>query len=153
MYDFLIDDLSRNPQRVHTGMTINDLKHAFVSRDLEKVQTIINSLLADLPAETYVKQREGLYHGLIHLIFSYLGLFVSSEVHSSRGRADAVVQTLTDIYIFEFKFNKTAQAGIDQIHKQNYAGKYKASGKTITGIGVNFNAELKQINDWQEVSL
>jgi Predicted AAA-ATPase/PD-(D/E)XK nuclease superfamily len=153
MYDFLIDDLSRNPQRVHTGMTINDLKHAFVARDLEKVQTIINSLLADLPAETYVKQREGLYHGLIHLIFSYLGLFVSSEVHSSRGRADAVVQTLTDIYIFEFKFNKTAQAGIDQIHKQNYAGKYQASGKTITGIGVNFNAELKQINDWQEVSL
>jgi PD-(D/E)XK nuclease superfamily len=63
------------------------------------------------------------------------------------------VQTLTDIYIFEFKFNKTAQEAIDQIHKKNYAAKYQASGKTITGIGVNFNAENKQIDDWIEVNL
>jgi Predicted AAA-ATPase/PD-(D/E)XK nuclease superfamily len=153
MYQFLIDDLSRNQQRTHTGMTINELKNAFVSRDLEQVQSIINALLADLPSETYIKQTEGLYHGLIHLIFKYLGVFVDSEVHSSQGRADAVVQTLTDVYVFEFKFNKTAQAGIDQINKKNYAAKYKASGKMITGIGVNFDSEIKQINDWMEVIL
>jgi Predicted AAA-ATPase/PD-(D/E)XK nuclease superfamily len=153
MYQFLIDDLSRNQQRTHTGMTINELKNAFVSRDLEQVQSIINALLADLPSETYIKQTEGLYHGLIHLIFKYLGVFVDSEVHSSQGRADAVVQTLTDVYVFEFKFNKTAQAGIDQINKKNYAAKYKASGKMITGIGVNFDSEIKQINDWMEVYL
>jgi hypothetical protein len=153
MYQFLIDDLSRNQQRTHTGMTINELKNAFISRDLERVQSIINALLADLPSETYLKQTEGLYHGLIHLIFKYLGVFVDSEVHSSQGRADAVVQTLTDVFIFEFKFNKSAQAGIDQIHKKNYAAKYKASGKTITGIGVNFDSEIKQINDWMEVYL
>jgi hypothetical protein len=153
MYQFLIDDLSRNQQRTHTGMTINELKKAFVSRDLEQVQSIINALLADLPSETFLKQTEGLYHGLIHLIFKYLGVFVDSEVHSSQGRADAVVQTLTDVYIFEFKFNKTAQAGIDQINKKNYAAKYKASGKMITGIGVNFDSEMKQINDWLEVIL
>jgi Predicted AAA-ATPase/PD-(D/E)XK nuclease superfamily len=153
MYQFLIDDLSRNQQRTHTGMTINELKNAFVSRDLEQVQSIINALLADLPSETYLKQTEGLYHGLIHLIFKYLGVFVDSEVHSSQGRADAVVQTLTDVYVFEFKFNKTAQAGIDQINKKNYAAKYKASGKMITGIGVNFDSEIKQINDWMEVIL
>jgi hypothetical protein len=153
MYQFLIDDLSRNQQRTHTGMTINELKNAFVSRDLEQVQSIINALLADLPSETYLKQTEGLYHGLIHLIFKYLGVFVDSEVHSSQGRADAIVQTLTDVYVFEFKFNKTAQAGIDQINKKNYATKYKASGKMITGIGVNFDSEIKQINDWMEVIL
>jgi Predicted AAA-ATPase/PD-(D/E)XK nuclease superfamily len=153
MYQFLIDDLSRNQQRTHTGMTINELKNAFISRDLEQVQSIINALLADLPSETYIKQTEGLYHGLIHLIFKYLGVFVDSEVHSSQGRADAVVQTSTDVFIFEFKFNKSAQEGIDQIRKKNYAAKYKASDKMITGIGVNFNSEIKQINDWMEVYL
>jgi Predicted AAA-ATPase/PD-(D/E)XK nuclease superfamily len=153
MYQFLIDDISRNPQRMHTGMTINDLKNAFVSRNLEQVQSIINALLADLPSETYIKQTEGLYHGLIHLTFKYLGVFMDSEVHSSQGRADAVVQTSTDVYIFEFKFNKSAQEAIDQIHKKNYAAKYKASGKMITGIGVNFDSEIKQINDWMEVYL
>jgi hypothetical protein len=152
MYAFLIDDVAKNPQRIHTGMTIMDLNKAFVARDLNKVETILNSLLADLPVEAYSKQTEGLYHGLIHLVFKYLGLYVNSEVHSSKGHADSVVQTLTDVYIFEFKFNKTAQEGLDQIKKQDYAGKYRASGKVITGIGINFNADKdkKRIDEWVE---
>jgi Predicted AAA-ATPase/PD-(D/E)XK nuclease superfamily len=150
MYEFLIDDVSRNPQRVHTGMTMMDLNRAFVAKDLEKVKTILNSLLADLPDEAFAKQREGLFHGLIHLIFSYLGVFVNSEVHSSQGHADAVVQTLTDVYIFEFKFNKSAQEAIAQIKKTDYSGKYRASDKIITGIGVNFSSDKKTIDDWLE---
>ena len=150
MYAFLIDDVSQNPQRIHTGMTIQDLNKAFVARDLEKVKTILNSLLADLPVEACLKQTEGLFHGLIHLVFKYLGVYVNSEVHSSLGHADSVVQTLTDVYIFEFKFNKTAQEGIDQIKKLGYAGSYRASGKVITGIGVNFNSDKKGIDDWIE---
>jgi hypothetical protein len=148
MYAFLINDVSKNPQRTHTGITMQDLNKAFVSKDLEKVKTILNSLLADLPDEAFLKQTEGLFHGLIHLVFSYLGMFVNSEVHSSQGHADAVVQTLTDVYIFEFKFNKTAQQGMDQIKKTDYAGKYRASDKVITGIGVNFSSDKKTIDEW-----
>jgi hypothetical protein len=74
-------------------------------------------------------------------------MFANSEVHSSQGRADAVVQTLIDIFIFEFKFNKTAQEAIDQLQKKNYAAKYQTSDKTITGIGVNFNADKRKIDD------
>jgi hypothetical protein len=150
MYTFLINDVAKNPQRVHTGLTIQDLNKAFVARDLEKVKTILNALLADMPVEAYQKQTEGLFHGLIHLVFKYLGVYVDSEVHSSQGHADSVVQTLTDVYIFEFKFNKTAQEGMDQIKKQDYAGKYRASSKAITGIGVNFSSEKKGIDDWME---
>jgi hypothetical protein len=153
MYEFLIDDVAQNPQRVHTGMAIQDLNKAFVARDLEKVKTILNALLADLPVEAYSKQTEGLFHGLIHLVFKYLGVFVNSEVHSSQGHADSVVQTLTDVYIFEFKFNKTAQEGLDQIKKQDYAGKYRAANKVITGIGVNFSIDNKGIDDWVEAVL
>jgi Predicted AAA-ATPase/PD-(D/E)XK nuclease superfamily len=153
MYHFLISDLSRNPRRTATGRTIQDINKALQVRDLERVRVIINSILADLPSETFIKQTEGLYHGLVHVIFSYLGVFVSSEVHSSIGRADAVVETANDIFIFEFKFNKTAQEAIEQIKKKNYAGRYKTSGKNITGIGVNFNNDEKQIDDWVEVEL
>jgi hypothetical protein len=150
MYEFLIDDLSKNVHRLHTGHTIEDLNQAFLTKDLPKVKNMLNALLADLPHETFEQQREGLYHGLIHLVFSYLGTFVNSEVHSALGRADTVVQTLTDIFIFEFKFNKTAQEALDQIEKNNYAHKYQTSGKTITGIGVNFNSDKRAIDDWKE---
>jgi Predicted AAA-ATPase/PD-(D/E)XK nuclease superfamily len=152
MYAFLIDDVAKNPQRIHTGMTIEDLKKAFVARDLKKVKAILDSLLGDLPVEAFLNQTEGLYHGLIHLVFKYLGLYVNSEVHSYKGHADSVVQTLTDVYIFEFKFNKTAKEGLDQIKNQDYAAPYRASDKLITAIGVNFNSDKDKrgIDDWIE---
>ena len=87
---------------------------------------------------------------MIHLVFKYLGLFVNSEVHSSQGHADSVVQTLTDVYIFEFKFNKTAKEAMQQIKKTDYAGKYRASDKTITGIAINFSTDKKGIDEWIE---
>jgi hypothetical protein len=148
MYQFLIDDLAKNAYRTHTGHTIKELNQAFLTNNLPEVKKILNTLLADLPDEAFVNQREGLYHGLIHLIFSYLGMFVNSEVRSSFGRADAVVQTLTDIFIFEFKFNKTAQEAFDQIINTKYADKYLTSGKRITGIGVNFSSTDRGINEW-----
>jgi hypothetical protein len=153
MYAFLIDDIAQNPHRINTGMTVQDLNRAFVAKDLPQVHAILNSLLADLPSETYLKQSEGLYHGLVHLVFNYLGMFAQSEVHSSNGRADAVVQTLTDIYIFEFKFNKTVEEAIEQIKRNKYADKYRAANKTITGIGVNFSSDKKQIDGWLEENL
>jgi hypothetical protein len=150
MYQFLIHDIAKNPRRLHTGLTIQDLNKAFITKDLAQVQAIIKGLLADLPAETYKNQTEGLYHGLIHIVFNYLGLFVNSEVHSALGRADAVVQTLTDIYVFEFKFNKTAEEAMEQIHKKQYAHKYHALNKPITGIGVNFDSATRQMDGWIE---
>jgi hypothetical protein len=36
---------------------------------------------------------ENFFHGLIHLMFKYLGAFIESEVHTSKGRADSIVQT------------------------------------------------------------
>lgn len=39
------------------------------------------------------------------------------------------------------------------IHQRNYAGKYQASGKVITAVGVNFNGQEKQIDDWLEVEV
>jgi Predicted AAA-ATPase/PD-(D/E)XK nuclease superfamily len=153
MYQFLIDDLAKSQIRTHTGRTMQDINKALISKDLGQVKEIINGLLADMPYHTFDKQTEGLYHGLVHLIFSYLGMFVQSEVHSSRGRADAVVQTLTDIFIFEFKFNKTAQEALDQIHNKKYADKYRASNKPITGIGLNFDSTERQIDGWIEAVL
>ena len=153
MYQFLIDDIAKNPHRIYTGMTIQDLNKAFITKDLTQVKAIIQALLADLPAETYKNQTEGLYHGLIHIVFNYLGVLLNSEVHSSLGRADAVVQTLTDIYIFEFKFNKTAEEAIEQIHKKQYADKYRALNKPITGIGVNFDSANRQMDGWMEEAL
>ena len=153
MYQFLIDDLARDVHRADTGLTIKDLNTAFLSNDLQKAKKIINSLVSTLPYEAYKNQSEGFYQGLLHLIFSYLGMFVDSEVHMAGGRADTVVQTLTHIFIFEFKFNKTPEAALEQIEKNGYANKYQSSDKHIIGIGVNFNEDKRLIDGWLEKNL
>jgi hypothetical protein len=153
MYKFIIHSLVPNVHRTNYGLTMESVQNAFETNDLVRVRAIINSLLADLPAETFKVKSEGLYHGLIHLIFKYLGCYIDSEVHSSMGRADAVVQTNTHIFIFEFKFNETAAIAFQQILDKKYADKYRASGKRMLGIGVNFNQEKRHIDDWEDAIL
>ena len=153
MYQFLLDDLAKNVQRTHTGRTMKDLNKAFLDKDLTRVREMLNAILADLPAAAYLNQTEGLYHGLVHIIFSYLGTLVQSEVHSSQGRADAIVETAEAVFIFEFKFNKTAAEAMTQIHTKKYADKYRASGKELIGIAFNFNATTRNIDDWLEEKL
>ena len=50
MYMFLMDDLAKNPQRLHSGRTISDLHQAFIAKNLTKVRAILHAILADLPS-------------------------------------------------------------------------------------------------------
>ena len=159
MYQFLLDDLTRNAYQTSSSITVKDLSKAFIANDLEQVKLIIDILFTDLPAPLFEpKQKddkrkelelsERFFHGVIHLIFKYLGIFIDSEVYSSFGRADSVVTTATHIYIFEFKYNRSGKTAFDQIIKKNYGDKYRTTGKTIIGIGVNFSHITRKINGW-----
>jgi hypothetical protein len=160
MYTYLIDALAPNPDLVSSGVSVKDLSRAFVAHDLVKVKRIINTLFADLPAHLYESNKndtknelalsERFFHSIIHLLFKYLGVFIESEVHTSTGRADSVVQTDTHIYLFEFKYNRSAKAALTQLKTKNYGDKYKALGKTLIGIGVNFSHKNRVINGWLE---
>ena len=149
MYSFMIDSLARNEHRSGASITNKDLLLAFQNADLDRIKELINALLAGLPYEAYDQKSEGLYHGLIHFVFQLLGMYVKSEVHSSKGRADSVVETTTHVFIFEFKFNKSAREALTQIKDTNYAHKYQADKKTIIGIGVNFVSAEKEIVGWE----
>ena len=149
MYSFMIDGLARNEHRSGAGITNQDLIKAFVAADLDRVKDLINALLAGLPSEAYDKKSEGLYHGLLHFIFQLLGMYLKSEVHSSKGRADSVVQTATHVFIFEFKFNRSANEALKQIKDNKYADKYRSDNKKIIGIGVNFVSKDREIDGWE----
>ena len=149
LYSFMIDSIAKNEQRSDAGITNKDLVKAFQAANLDRIKELMNALLAGLPSEAYDKKSEGLFHGLIHFIFQLLGMYIKSEVHSSRGRADSVVETATHVFIFEFKFNRSADEALTQIKDNKYADKYRADNKTIIGIGVNFVSKDKEINGWE----
>lgn len=154
MYQFMINGMTNATDRAYYAEdSLKSLLDAFATANLTKVKEVINQLLAGLPSEAYDIKSEGLYHGLLHFIFKLLGIYIKSEVHSSKGRADSIVETPTHVFIFEFKFNRTAKEAMKQIKTNGYANPYWASGKKIIGIGANFVSKNKEIRGWVEETL
>lgn len=74
---------------------------------------------------------------------------MQSEVHSTKGRADSIVETPTHIYFLEFKINSDAETAFQQIVTKKYATPYTADSRIKIGIGVNFNSKTKELDDWK----
>ena len=149
MYAFLLGELSPGPAHQNTGRTVHDLQQAFTEGNLDQVRDILDSVLGDLPYEAFDKTSEGLFHGLVHILFNYLGLYCQSEVHSARGRADAIVQMPQVVYVFEFKIHQSAAEALQQIRERDYARRFRNSGQQILGIGVHFDARERWIGGWE----
>ncbi len=82
------------------------------------------------------------------MIFRRIGSKIKAEVSTSKGFIDAVAETTTHVYIFEFKMTN-AEAGIKQIRDKKYYESYLASNKEIVLVGVSFDAENKNISEWK----
>ena len=150
-YTFLISDMGQ--AQGGGGVTVRHLHKAFMSNDLDRVESILTSLFEGLSYDVYIHQTinlvEGFYHGLIHILFKCLGLHINSEVHTTRGRADSIVQTPTHIYFLEFKINSNAETALQQIKNKKYATSYGADSRIKVGIGVNFDSASRELNDWK----
>ena len=108
----------------------------------------LNHLLSLIPYDLYIKQ-EKYYHSLFYLIFRLIGIKLNAEVHTQRGRMDIVLELKDRVFIFEFKLNQTGAKAIEQIINNGYADQYQGEGKKIYLVGVNFNSQTKNIDDWQ----
>ena len=105
------------------------------------------AFFADFPYELNDKT-ERHYQVIVYLIFKLMGQFSQAEVHSAKGRADAVVQTKDFVYVFEFKLNGTAEEALQQIEEKGYAEPFKSDKRQIVKVGVEFSAETRNMNRW-----
>ena len=70
---------------------------------------------------------------------------MNGEVKTHDGRMDMVVDLPNDIYIVEFKLDKSAAGAMEQIKGKEYAGKYALSKKRVTLIGISFSSAKRTI--------
>ncbi|MFC1239142.1 ATP-binding protein [Treponema vincentii] len=144
-------DVSFNQTGVWIGRFVQDIRKGKVDSFMERMQSIIAGISYDNFSNTELKLREQNYQTAVYLVFALMGQFVQTEVHCGTGRADCIVWTAETIYIFEFKLNGngSAEDAIAQIQKQNYAAKYKMSGKKIVLIGASFDEKTRTIKEWK----
>ena len=139
---YLDDPLNESVPRV-----VN-LRDALRRQDLDEVFNILNATLAEIPYDLWHNEDEHFFHALIHLTFSLLGTYIRSEVHSARGRCDAIVETADHLYAFEFKLDKSATEALQQIHDKGYLAPYADLAKTKIAVGANFSSKTKRIEEW-----
>jgi len=140
---------------VETGTSVwkfvEDIRAGNVEGVMERLKSIIAGIAYDSFTEENLKLREQNYQTAVYLVFTLMGQFVQTEVHSAKGRADCIVQTAASVYIFEFKLsgNGSAEDALNQIKTNGYAAKYMASGKKIVLIGSSFDEQTRTIKDWK----
>ena len=104
------------------------------------------SLYASLPPTWRVKsEADAKRH--FQLFMKMLGANVLAEEASVFGYADAIVETRKAVYVFEFKFNRSAKAAVRQIREKGYADAYKGGKRPVTLVGINFSARKRNIDE------
>jgi len=123
---------------------IFQMRRALHEKNIDAFCAVLKVLFANIPYSLHI-EKEAYYHSIFQLIGSLLGFDIQSEVLTSVGRIDVVLQTLKYLYIFEFKFNKTAQEAFSQIKDRRYYEKYLNVGKEIFLIGMTFDFKDKKL--------
>ncbi|MBR1862433.1 MAG: ATP-binding protein [Lachnospiraceae bacterium] len=106
------------------------------------------ALFSRLPYPNEEKTVENNFQNVIYIVFMLLGQYTRAEVHSSKGRADCIVETDDYVYIFEFKRDKTAEEALKQIEDMGYAKPYAADRRKLIKIGVSFDSKERSVSGW-----
>ena len=128
--------------------TVGEMYIALYHEDLDGMLRLLQSYLLTIPYCNETNS-EGHYQQLLYVIFSLMGRYVDVEVHTATGRVDMVMRTDKNLYLFELKLNKSAEAAMRQIDLNDYASKFALCGLPVVKVGINFDAERRTIGDWK----
>ena len=107
---------------------------------------LLKGFLASIPYDLHMPG-EKYYQNIFYFVFTLVGLRLNAEVHTNRGRIDAVIEGKDHIFIFELKVDKSAQQALEQIKEKGYAEPYLPQQKIIFLIGINFSSVERNVNE------
>lgn len=108
----------------------------------------LESLTASVPYDGIGKPVERYFNNLLYLVFTLMGFYTATELHTSDGSIDLVVDTGMCRYLFEFKVDSTPEAAMDPLLRKEYAKAFAMEGKPIYLIGANFSTTTRRIDGW-----
>ena len=132
--------------------SVYKLADAVTAGDVDGFMEAMKVFFAKVPYDVHLKD-ENNFHLLFFSIFMLLGISIEAESRTNEGRIDAVASNEGFVFVFEFKLDKTKDLALDQIKERDYCRRYLNSGRKIFLVGVNFDMERGQIQDWTSQSV
>ena len=123
------------------------IAHALTDNNLEVVMDNLKRIFVNLDYDIELS-RENNYQSIFYLIFQLLGFYIKTEYKTTLGRIDALIETKINVYVFEFKLDKSAKEALEQIKDKDYALRFTGRGKPVYLIGANFNSDKRNIDDY-----
>ena len=126
------------------------------SGNLDKLEEVFKQIFSSIPYDWFRKNNlaiyEGYYCSVVYSYFYGLGLDMTAEDTTSKGRIDLTIKLNGQVFILEFKTEKNAKGAMEQIKERKYWEKYK-NKKEIYLIGVEFDEDERNvcIYEWEKV--
>ena len=137
-----------NPRRSDNNAFLLGFCKAVYRNDIEAALEHMRTYMATIPYDLE-NHSEKHYQTIFYLMFSFLNIYIRTEVKSAIGRADAVMHMPDTIYVFELKVDKSAEAALAQIDEKGYMLPYHAEGKRLVKVGISFDSTQRTISDWK----
>ena len=126
-----------------------------VADDLDGLRDLFHAFYASIPHQWYtnndIANYEGFYASVFYSYFAGLGLDVTVEDSTSRGRLDMALRFEGRAYVFEFKVVEQAGEGtaMAQLKQRGYADKHRAGGNPTRLVAVEFSSEARNIASFE----
>ncbi len=130
----------------NNSLVIKFIKHLY-NNDLEGALTSLKAYLSGI-SNRLSNKNERDFQTVFYLIFNLMGANIKVEEDSAIGRADAVLHLSDTIYVFELKYDGSAEEAIKQIDDKGYLIPYSADGKRLVKVGVNYDSDQRTIGEW-----
>ena len=85
---------------------------------------------------------------MLYVIFSCLGIYVSSQVRTSQRRIDIQLSTDTTVFVLELKLDRPASEAMAQIENKGYMIPFSADERNIIKAGISFSTQSRTLAEW-----
>ena len=113
-----------------------------------EIKALMRSLFQMLPKDLACEDEAD-----VKRYFSLYMMFAKADVDLmpslAVGSPDAVIKTKKTIYVFEFKYDQSAEEALAQLRAKHYADAFASDGRRVYYVGVNYNpaADVRTIDD------
>ena len=136
-----------SPVSLDNNSLVGDFLEMLYDGDIEGAMNRLRAYLASI-SNRLSNKNERDFQTVFYLIFNLMGGYMRVEEDSAIGRADAVVHMPDTIYVFELKYDGSADDAIKQIDDKGYLIPYSANGKRLFKVGVNYDSQQRTIGEW-----
>ena len=136
-----------NPRRSDNDAFLLGFCKAVYRNDIEAALEHMRTYMASIPYDLE-NRTEKHFQTIFYLMFSFINIYIRTEVKSAVGRADAVMHMPDTIYVIELKVDKSAEEALKQIDDKGYMLPYQSEGKRLVKIGISFDSKQRTISDW-----